>query len=101
MRNSEAIEHTDARHPTHLAGDSYGPAVSADGRYVAFETTADNLVDDDTKPWFDVFVHLYGVDSPPPTPTSTTAPSTTTTSPGARSQPFFIVSPCCNRSYSE
>jgi Tol biopolymer transport system component len=36
--------------------DSYFPAVSADGRYVAFESAADNLVADDTNGLVDVFV---------------------------------------------
>jgi Tol biopolymer transport system component len=47
-----------------VAGDgtqaNYGsdaPAVSADGRYVAFESFADNLVPGDTNGTYDVFVH--------------------------------------------
>lgn len=40
-------------------GDNYseGPSISADGRYVAFESTATNLVDGDTNASSDVFVH--------------------------------------------
>jgi Tol biopolymer transport system component len=38
-------------------GDSYSPAVSADGRYVAFASDADNLVPDDANNATDVFVH--------------------------------------------
>jgi Tol biopolymer transport system component len=38
-------------------GDSDGPALSADGRYVAFESHATNLVPGDTNGWLDVFVH--------------------------------------------
>jgi Tol biopolymer transport system component len=38
-------------------GDSYRPAVSADGRFVAFESAATNLVPDDTNGLYDVFVH--------------------------------------------
>jgi Tol biopolymer transport system component len=37
--------------------DSYWPALSADGRYVAFHSTASNLVADDTNDSEDVFVH--------------------------------------------
>lgn len=39
--------------------NSYYPAISADGRYVAFESYADNLVDNDTKSYLlkDVFIH--------------------------------------------
>ena len=36
---------------------SYDPALSADGRYVAFESRASNLVDDDTNIYWDIFVH--------------------------------------------
>src|SRR5262245_7829133 len=37
-------------------GDSRFPAISADGRYVVFESRADNLVPDDTNGAFDIFV---------------------------------------------
>jgi Tol biopolymer transport system component len=37
-------------------GASMGPALSADGRFVAFESAAENLVDDDTNGVPDVFV---------------------------------------------
>ncbi len=41
-------------------GHSYSPAISADGRYIAFHSEAGNLVPDDTNRWCDVFVHdLY------------------------------------------
>jgi Tol biopolymer transport system component len=36
---------------------SVGPSISSDGRYVAFESAADNLVAGDTNELFDVFVH--------------------------------------------
>lgn len=36
---------------------SVGSSISADGRYVAFESLADNLVPEDTNEAFDVFVH--------------------------------------------
>ncbi|HJR81383.1 MAG TPA: choice-of-anchor Q domain-containing protein, partial [Anaerolineales bacterium] len=36
---------------------SYGPSISADGRYVAFESYATNLVQDDTNGTMDIFVH--------------------------------------------
>lgn len=37
-------------------GESWAPAVSADGRYVAFQTDANNLVDGDTNAATDIFV---------------------------------------------
>jgi hypothetical protein len=37
--------------------DSYSPAISADGRYVAFQSLASNLVPGDTNGTVDVFVH--------------------------------------------
>lgn len=37
--------------------DSYMPALSADGRYVAFESMASNLVSGDTNSRTDIFVH--------------------------------------------
>ena len=38
-------------------GDSKNPAISADGRYVAFESTASNLVSGDTNNMQDIFIH--------------------------------------------
>ena len=38
-------------------GDSSNPTISADGRYVAFESVASNLVADDTNDETDIFVH--------------------------------------------
>ncbi len=38
-------------------GDSWGPTLSADGRFVAFSSLASNLVDGDTNNVEDVFVH--------------------------------------------
>jgi Tol biopolymer transport system component len=37
--------------------DSLMPSISADGRYVAFESEASNLVDEDENEWSDIFVH--------------------------------------------
>ncbi len=39
------------------SGDSYGPAISTDGRHIAFRSHGSNLVDDDTNANSDVFVH--------------------------------------------
>ena len=38
-------------------GDSFFPSISSDGRYVAFQSDASNLVDDDTNDITDIFVH--------------------------------------------
>jgi Tol biopolymer transport system component len=38
-------------------GDSRDPAISADGRYVVFESTANSLVADDTNADVDIFLH--------------------------------------------
>lgn len=38
-------------------GDSYEPSISADGRYIAFTSYADTLIDNDTNGYRDVFVH--------------------------------------------
>ncbi|MFW6062939.1 MAG: TolB family protein [Chloroflexota bacterium] len=37
--------------------DSYAPSISADGRYVAFVSAADNLVPDDDNQYHDVFLY--------------------------------------------
>ncbi|MPV85440.1 TolB family protein [Ostreibacterium oceani] len=42
---------------TQATSGSYSPAISADGRYVAFESWADNLVAGDTNNESDIFVH--------------------------------------------
>jgi Tol biopolymer transport system component len=39
------------------AGGSWQPAMSADGRFIAFQSTAMNLVPGDNRPFMDVFVH--------------------------------------------
>ncbi len=50
----------------------YQLAISTDGRYVAFASFADNLVDGDTNDDTDVFVHQYLPAAPPPTSSTTT-----------------------------
>ena len=39
--------------------DSFAPAISGDGRYVAFESTASNLVPGDTNGVADIFVPTW------------------------------------------
>ena len=60
---------------------SDGGRISADGRYVAFTSSASNLVSDDTNRWPDVFVHdrdtTQQISECPPTPPTTTASATT------------------------
>ncbi|MEO5899704.1 MAG: hypothetical protein ABIR68_06180, partial [Ilumatobacteraceae bacterium] len=46
-----------------IAGDSIAPAISADGRYVAFESFANNLVPSDTNGVGDIFVHDLQTDT--------------------------------------
>jgi Tol biopolymer transport system component len=47
-------------HVQALGGDSFGPSLSADGRLVAFASSATNLVPGDTNGETDVFVHDHG-----------------------------------------
>lgn len=42
---------------TEANAPSYHPSISADGRFVAYHSTASNLVDNDTNGYRDVFVH--------------------------------------------
>lgn len=41
-------------------GDSWNPSISADGRYIAFDSHANNLVSGDTNNTWDIFVHDQG-----------------------------------------
>jgi Tol biopolymer transport system component len=52
-----------------LDGVSGAPVITADGRFVAFQSNASNLVDSDTNATFDVFVRDRGAfaDTDPPT----------------------------------
>ncbi len=45
---------------TQASGNSRFPSISADGRYVTFESNADNLVNGDTNDENDIFVHDRG-----------------------------------------
>ena len=63
---------------------SFRPAISADGRFVAFESCATNLVASDTNGTQDVFVHVrtpatYSTSTSTSSTTSTTRVTTTTT----------------------
>ena len=64
-----------------LGGRSDFAAISSDGRFVAFESEAVNLVDNDTNGWGDVFVHQFGADHPTLSTTSTTTSTTSSTPP--------------------
>jgi hypothetical protein len=77
-----------ARCATQANGESFGTSMSSDGRYVAFDSLASNLVADDTNDTWDVFVHDR--QTVPTQPSDCIAPSTTatvTTSSGATYNP--------------
>jgi Ca2+-binding RTX toxin-like protein len=63
-RDLDAIEHLSVN-ATVLSGngDSTLPAISDDGRFVAFESTADNLVPDDSNGRIDIFLVDRDLDS--------------------------------------
>ena len=44
-------------------GDSEEPRISADGRYIVFQSAARDLVDDDASSWQDVFLHDRELDT--------------------------------------
>ena len=54
-----------ARDGSQAAGPSLGPALSGDGRIVAFQDTANNLVSGDSNGNYDVFIAKRTVSSPP------------------------------------
>ncbi len=59
---------------------SSSPSLSSDGRYIAFESLATNLVSEDSNMAADVFVHRQDIlPVPSPTPTSTPSPTPTST----------------------
>lgn len=57
MQNGETTRVSLAGDGTQGDGDSWAPAISADGRFVAFASSATNLVDADTNGAPDIFVH--------------------------------------------
>lgn len=60
-RNTDAVERVSiASDATEANGRSAGASISPDGRYVAFESIADNLVPVDTNDYYDVFVRDRG-----------------------------------------
>ena len=73
---TEAVAVDTAGNPANA--EAHGPAISADGRFVAFDSWASNLVPDDTNNAFDVFVRDRCPDGscggPTPTPTPTPEP---------------------------
>jgi Tol biopolymer transport system component len=56
-RTGETTRVSVASDGTQANDETAGPAISADGRYVAFSTWATTLVAGDTNDWDDVFVH--------------------------------------------
>jgi Tol biopolymer transport system component len=52
--------HTDGTQGNHFSGMYSAPAISGDGKLVAFESWASNLVDDDDNSMPDIFLHQWG-----------------------------------------
>ncbi len=70
--------------------DSGYPTISADGRYVAFGSAADNLSAEDNDAVSDVFLRdVRGAPPAPPSPPPTTPPTTPTS-------PTLLAGPCAN-----
>jgi hypothetical protein len=70
-------------------GNSYGPAINADGRYVDFWSTASNLVAGDTNGFHDVFLRDTATAAAPLAPTFT---ATSPTSPANNNSPKILGS---------
>jgi Tol biopolymer transport system component len=69
-------------------GITFGPqGISGDGRYVAFASTATNLVADDTNRDCDIFVHDREAPTLTPTPTPSPTPTQPSPSPSPRDLP--------------
>jgi Tol biopolymer transport system component len=68
-------------------GDSSDPSVSGDGRYVAFSSEAENLVDGDVNGFNDVFVHDWAEDEGVTTLVSVASDGTQAN--GASNSPFI------------
>lgn len=56
-KNNQTIRVSRSSRGVESSGDSYGPAISSDGRYVAFRSHGSSLVEEDTNGNSDVFVH--------------------------------------------
>ncbi len=69
-------------------GNSYGPAINADGRYVDFWSTASNLVAGDTNGFHDVFLR----DTATAAPLAPTFTATSPTSPANNNSPKILGS---------
>ena len=69
--------------------------LSADGRFIAFESNATNLVDGDTNNNTDIFVHdrEAPISQRPPPPTSVPSPGATVPSPGTAVLPGAVQLP--------
>ena len=62
-RDTDTIEWVSVDNSGVLGGESYSPSISSDGRYVAFQSTATNLVTGDTNDSHDVFVYDRDTDT--------------------------------------
>ena len=67
--------------------DSAYPAISTDGAYIVFSSTATNLVAGDSNGFSDVFIYQYQVPQPPTTSTTST---TLTTPPTPAAGDYFV-----------
>jgi hypothetical protein len=99
LQTGQTIRVSVAADGTQANDDSFQPAISADGSYIAFHSVASNLVPDDTNNVSDVFVHYTGFSSsfpiainpvtPLPTATPTATPPTATPPTDTRS-PVYL-----------
>jgi len=83
---------------TQANNGSFFPSISADGQYIAFLSTAANLVTGDTNGYVDIFVHRQS-DDVPATVTPTFTPTNTPTNTPSPTPTFTPASPSNNSLY--